>query len=209
MKFIDMSDRFARGLAAGLIASLFQFGLNLLSFFIFNMADRRYYNWASALIFNNKAQNFAESTIGALAQIGWATGLMVIFSYLIAAVNSKNLILKGFFYGAGSWFLIMAASFSIGLFEILEMSVGTAISMAVTSSIWGMTGAWILGILDRRYDAETEVAFKAEEKRIRTGRKFVINSVPSGKPLHKEPAGLLTKAVGLAKDPLKSFRQKS
>ncbi|MDR3585200.1 MAG: hypothetical protein P4L59_07735 [Desulfosporosinus sp.] len=151
MKIIDLKDRFARLLMAGTFASLILFTLNLFSYYILHFAKRRFINYAALMIFGREFSNFTEALISSIAQIGFSTGLIVILGHLILKERSGNYILKGLFIGFGSWFAIMSMCYIIGIHKILPITLGSATSYMLNSSIWGISNAWFLHMLDERY----------------------------------------------------------
>lgn len=156
MKFIDLHERFARSLVAGVVASVTLISLNLFSYYIIHLSKRRFINYASLIIFGRKFNNLAEAIFSSIAQIGFASGLLVISSYLIIREKRQNHLLRGLFLGIGSWFAIMAFAYMKGIHKVLPIDMGSAVSFMVTSAIWGVTGAWVLYALDRKYDEQTD-----------------------------------------------------
>lgn len=56
-------------------------------------------------------------------------------------------------------------SYMIGIEEKLHIDANSAISFMITSSIWGILGAWVLQALDMRYDTQTNTQLE-DKKRI-------------------------------------------
>lgn len=151
MKIIDLNDRFARRLVAGFLSSLILFALNMFSHYVLHISERRYINYAALMIFGREASNLIEEIFSSFAQIGFAAGLIIISSYFILKEKSRNTFWRGLFIGFGSWFAIMSISYIIGVHKILPMDIKSAVSFMIASSIWGIIGAWLLLILDKRY----------------------------------------------------------
>lgn len=151
MRIFDLKDRFVRSLVAGFIASIILFALNLFSYYILNFSNRRYINYSALMIFGREFRTTAEAILSSIAQISFATGLIVIFSYFILKKNGNNFIWRGAFIGFGSWFAIASLSYIIGVHKELPINITSAISFMITSLIWGILGAWFLHILDDRY----------------------------------------------------------
>lgn len=151
MRIFDIKERFIRSLVAGFFASIILFALNLFSYYVIHLSNRRYINYSSLIIFGREFSNLSEAILSSISQIFFATGLIVIFSYFILKESGKNFIWRGAFIGFGSWFAIMSISYIIGFHNRLPINTGSAISFMVTSIIWGITGAWFLRILDERY----------------------------------------------------------
>ena len=151
MTIIDPKDRFTRSLVAGFFASLILAALNLFSYYILHFSQRRFINYAAIMILGRPFNNFPEAFVSTIAQIGFATSLIVISSYVILKEKRESYLLRGLFIGFGSWFAILSVCYIIGVHKILVMDLGSAVSFLVTSVIWGIFGAWFLHMLDERY----------------------------------------------------------
>lgn len=151
MRMIDLRDRFGRSLIAGFAASLILWSLNLFSYYVLHFSKRRYINYSAIMIFGREFKNLAEAVISSVAQIGFATGLIVIFSYTILKPKRPNYLWRGLFIGFGSWFAIMSIMYLAGVHRRLDVDFGSALSFMITSIIWGMLGAWLLRRLDEKY----------------------------------------------------------
>jgi hypothetical protein len=150
MNVIDLKDRFARILIAGLFASVILFALNLFSYYILHFSNRRFINYSALMIFGRESNSFTEALISSIAQIGFSTGLVVILSPLVLKEKGKNYIWKGLSIGFGSWFGIMSLCYIIGIHKILAIHIGSATSFMIASLIWGTLAAWFLHMLDER-----------------------------------------------------------
>ncbi|EHQ92076.1 hypothetical protein [Desulfosporosinus youngiae] len=153
MKIIDLKDRFARSLVAGFFASLVLLALNLFSYYILHLSQRRFINYSALMIFGRQFNNFPEAFVSSIAQICFSTSLIVISSYLILKEKRETYLLRGLFVGFGSWFAILSSCYIIGIHNTLLMDLGSAISFFIASLIWGILGAWLLHILDERYES--------------------------------------------------------
>lgn len=171
MKVTNLRDRFARALVAGFFSSVILFGLNLFSYVI-HLSERRYINYSALIIFGREFNNLFEAILSSIAQIGFATGLFVIFSYLIIKEKKENIFWRGLFVGFGSWFAIMAFSYITGIHEKLPINIGSAISFMVTASIWGVSGSWFLHIMDERYGIQTETQLSGDKQEISKRKRY-------------------------------------
>lgn len=180
MKFIDFHERFARSLVAGVFASIILLSLNLFSHYVLHISKRRFINYSALIIFGRKFNNLAEAIFSSIAQIGFATGLIVILSYIILKEKRKNHILRGLFLGVGSWFAIMAFAYMKGIHKELPVDIGSGVSFMVTSGIWGIMGAWSLYALDKRYGNQVEIPLKSKQKNSKRVR-FLLTPVPANK----------------------------
>ncbi|WP_347489162.1 hypothetical protein ABDB91_18345 [Desulfoscipio sp. XC116] len=187
MRIIDLKDRFTRILLAGALASLILLGLNLFSYYALNFSERRFINYASLMILGRKESNLAETILSSVAQIGFATGIFLIFSYFLLKKNNKNYIIRGLFIGFGSWFAIMSLAYIIGLHKVLPMAFGSALSYMITSSIWGIAGASVLQTLDQRYGDKIKTQPEVKKLKISRRIKLFLSLGPSYKLIPKKP----------------------
>jgi len=185
MKVINPRDRFARALIAGVFSSVILFGLNLFSYYVLHLSERRYINYSALMIFGRKFNNLFEAILSSIAQIGFAAGLIVIFSYLILKEKRENNLWRGLFIGFGSWFSIMSFSYIIGIHEKLPINIGSAISFMVTSLIWGISGSWFLHILDERYGIQTETQLSGDKQEISKRKRYFFSTAPAYKIMSK------------------------
>lgn len=179
VKFINLHERFARSLFAGVFASITLLSLNLFSYYV-HLSKRRFINYAALIVFGRKFNNLAEAIFCSIAQIGFAAGLIVLSSYFVLKEKRQNRLLRGLFVGIGSWFSIMVFAYLKGIHKVLPIDIGSAISFVVTSAIWGITGAWVLYALDKRYSNEVEP--ELETKRNSYNRtKYFLTPAPANK----------------------------
>ncbi len=176
MNILDLKDRFARGFLAGLIATVSMAGLNLFSYYILGFTERRYYNFAATFIFGRRADALGEHILSQLVQIGHGVAMGIIFAYFIIGIRSKNYLLKGMLWGLTIEFLSFAIVIITRMDNILPVTLNTAISMLITSAIWGAVLARTLYILDERYETETD-----EKKNTKLNMKYVLSPVPAKK----------------------------
>ncbi|WP_066636085.1 hypothetical protein [Desulfolucanica intricata] len=138
------------------------------------------------MIFGRQFNNLAEAILSSIAQIGFATGIFVVFGYFTLKENKKNYFFRGLFIGFGIWFAIMSLSYIIGIHKILRMDFGSAISFMITSSIWGIVGAWVLQALDQRYGIKTETLSEVNKLKISRRMKLFLSPDPSYKIMTKK-----------------------
>lgn len=201
MKIIDLKDRFARGLVAGFIATLILAALNLFSFYVLEFTDKRLYNFAAAFIFGRTAETLGEHLFSQLVQIGFGTGMGLIFAYFIIGLRSPNYILKGWLWGLTVEFASFAIVVIAGMTDVLPLTLNTAISSAINASIWGIVLARGLYILDERYDVETEKVEKTKKpeeiKQQVIVNRYVFAPAPARKLQPTVKEGWLNKTIKL------------
>lgn len=132
-------DRFLRGLIAGVIGGI---AMNFFSFMsgIFGFTDLRMVDWASIIIYGHTPPfNQGEIIFGTMSHLIFTGFLGVVFSYLVTVIRSKNIIIKGWIYSSVIWFFIYAVTTFFRVEGTVPIALSTAISNAVSSSIYGIT----------------------------------------------------------------------
>lgn len=141
-------DRFSRGLIAGMAGGVLMNIWNLISYYFLNMADRRYLDWASVLIFGHLPTTFTETVYAQITQLIWAGFLGTIFAYVIPGVTSRTPLLKGTIWGFITGFILYAIAIIVRMPYFTRISTGTSISQFIGGIIWGLTMAYTLKLLD-------------------------------------------------------------
>ncbi|HBV86256.1 hypothetical protein [Desulfosporosinus sp.] len=145
-----LEDRFTRGFIAGLIGGVGSLAWGLFSKSILKFTELLYTDFASILIYGNKASSFIEKAFAQFVVFGfWGLG-GILFILLIPYLTSKNLIFKGAFWGAFIWFAsyVITLLFKVKGLEII--SVNTSISQLIGGLIWGGLLAIAIKYLDRK-----------------------------------------------------------
>lgn len=135
---LKITDRFTRGLLAGIIAGFITKAYDILAYYL-NFSTFRWLDVAGIIIYGRKPLSTVEAIFATLSTWFFHALLGVIFVYLIQRLfSSDNLFLKGWFYGVACWFLIYAL---IILFKVPEISIiplKTSVSNFIGASIWGL-----------------------------------------------------------------------
>ncbi|MBS4026410.1 MAG: hypothetical protein KGZ96_12130 [Clostridia bacterium] len=142
-------DRTLRGLAAGLIGSVVMNIWNLLSFYTLNLADKRFIDWSSTLVFGRMATSFSEIMLSLIFQVVWSSFFGVIFALLIPTITSQAYIIKGAVFGFLLSFIFYIVPMLFRVPFLAEATVGTVITEMVGGTIWGITTAVVLAYLSK------------------------------------------------------------
>jgi hypothetical protein len=94
--------------------------------------------------------DLGETIIALIGQVVFTGFLSICFTYLVPAVTSKNLWLKGWLFGILSWFFIYAVFILYKMPDFGNRSVESVISYFITSSIYGIIQAEALLYFEKR-----------------------------------------------------------
>lgn len=141
-------DRFSRGLVAGLAGGVSMNIWSLISYHVLHIADRRYLDWASVLLFGHLPINITQTVYAQITQLIWSGFLGVVFAYLIPAVTSRGYILKGAVWGFVTGFVLYSIAILIRMPYFAKIETGTSISQFIGGLIWGTILAYTLRLMD-------------------------------------------------------------
>ena len=145
-------DRFTRGLIAGVVAAIIQTIVGYILFYL-KFTELLWHNFASVMIYGREPLLFGERIF---AEIGvwFFSGLMgILFSYLIATINSRNYLLKGVVFAETVWFGTFAITLLFKVDEFKVITFKTSIANFALAAIWGLLTAEILRRLDIRQNS--------------------------------------------------------
>ncbi|WP_238455617.1 DUF6789 family protein [Desulfolucanica intricata] len=151
---MNINDRLARGFLAGIVGSIAMNIFNLISYYL-GIAELRFLDWAAVVIYGTKPENIFETIFAQLIQIIFASILGIIFAYLIPQIGSINYYLRGWLYGASTWFLLYVISLLYKIELTIPLHVDTAASDFLGSSIYGLVLAKTLFWLDNKVKIDT------------------------------------------------------
>jgi len=141
-------DRFFRGFIAGVVGGLIMNAWSLFSFHILHFTDRRYLDWASAVLYGHLPSSTFEAVYALIIQILWVGLLGILFAFLVPTITSRGYLLKGLIYGLSIGFLIYAIPTLLQMPELAETPVKTTVSDHIGGFIWGLTMAYTLHRMD-------------------------------------------------------------
>ncbi|MEW5954099.1 MAG: hypothetical protein AB1815_10315 [Bacillota bacterium] len=147
-----MRDRLARGFIAGLTAGV---AMNVISHIFFNLgwAELRYLDWAGVMIYGYRPVTFYEVAFAQLAQLIFVGVLGVVFACLIPLLTSRNYHLRGWLFSSFIWFLLHGITLLFDVEATIPMHVGTAATNLIGASVYGITLAEVLRMLDHKIKA--------------------------------------------------------
>lgn len=146
---MNLNDRLAMGLLAGLTAGVAMNVVNLTAFYS-GIGELRYLDWAAIVIYGTRPVSFAEAVFALMAQIIFVGLLGVVFAYLIRAISSRNLLLRGWLFGAAVWFSLYGITFLFNVQQTIPVRLDTALNDFVGASVFGLVLAAVLRRLAER-----------------------------------------------------------
>lgn len=147
---MTLNDRLTRGLLAGMVAGFPSLAWGLFSKHVLHFTTLLYSDFAAILTYGKKAETISGQLFSQLVVfMFWGLG-GIVFAYLVRYVTSKNLILKGFLWGAMVWFLSYVITVLYKVPGILIIPLKTAVSQLIGGLIWGGFLAVCFNYLDQK-----------------------------------------------------------
>lgn len=140
MKLTD--DIFLKGYIAGIVAAVATTIVDLISYSS-NFSQVRYLDFASIVMFERFPTTIMETIFAQIIDIFWQGFLGALFAFIITKVITPNyLIIKGWLFGTGMWFVIYGASRLFSLPALGTVSLQTSFSHFITASIYSLVLAY-------------------------------------------------------------------
>ncbi|MDW7683838.1 MAG: DUF6789 family protein [Bacillota bacterium] len=133
-----MKDRFLNGFIAGFLGGVAMSILNLISYYVLNIAELLYLDWASVLIFGYRFATMLEAVIGQLGQLFFSALLGILFAYLLPLTSSRYYLFKGWVYSLVVWFGAYAVATLFKVTPLMPIKPDTVMSNIVTASVYGL-----------------------------------------------------------------------
>lgn len=150
---MDLTDRFARGLIAGLVAGVVMNIISIVSYSL-DITELRFLDWSAIAVYGQKPENLAEAVFAQFAQFIFVGVLGVFFAYLIVAIGNKNYLLKGWLYGSGMWFVLYGITILFHIEATIPLHLDTAATDFIGSTGYGLVLAATLKLLGERVTQE-------------------------------------------------------
>lgn len=146
---MDLRDRFTRGcmvgLAGGIATTLIGYLFSLLKFGTLRFAD-----FAAIFIYGREAKGLFEVLFAILIHWGFSAAAGIIFVYLLKAIKTMNLLLKGWVYGVSIWFTAYITTELFKIPEFATISFQNAVANFLTASLYGIVMAEAYLYLDQK-----------------------------------------------------------
>lgn len=146
-----MNEKFIRSFVAGVIGGIIKDTVDFIFYYLFHFGNYRYVDFAAEVIYGNKPKFWWDTTFAQFIELIFCGFLGVLFYTLIPEETKKNSLIKGWLYGVAIWLFlcIMGMVYKIPFFSKIPWP--TANSDFITSSVYGITLAWVLRFLDQKY----------------------------------------------------------
>ncbi|MFZ5944765.1 MAG: hypothetical protein ACOYVD_11680 [Bacillota bacterium] len=144
-----MKDRITSGFIAGIVAAL---AMNIVDWlgYLVGLYDERLLNWASMMTLGRLPNNLFEVMFTQIEQIVFSGFLGIPFALILLKLTSGNYLFKGWLYGVIANEGIYAISILLKLDNFTTHTLNATISHFLSASVYGITLAYTLGVLDRR-----------------------------------------------------------
>ena len=145
-----LDDRFTRGLLAGVLGGIPALVWGLLSKYVLRFTDMLFLEFAAILVYGKPAVTLADRVFAQVVVFAFYGICGILFVFLVPYITSKNLVLKGFIWGAFIWFFSYMVTFLFKVPGLLNMNLSTSVSQLIGGVVWGVFLAIVLQYFDKR-----------------------------------------------------------
>ena len=146
---MTIHDRSTIGILAGTAAGLITKAYDLLAHY-FGISTMRWMDFSGIMLFGYKPQTLTAQILATLGMLFFHAGMAITFVYFIKPLTSKNLLLKGWFFGTGLWFAIYAIFHLFKVPEMASLPIKTVASSFAGATVWGLSMAMIINWLENK-----------------------------------------------------------
>lgn len=150
---MTLNDRFVQGLIAGICGGISSLAWGMFSRYVLRFTTMLYADFAAALVYGQKAANLPEKLFSHFVVFMFFGLDGILFAFLLKAINRKNLLLKGLFWGGLIWFISYVITLLFKVPGLLKVPFRTAVSQLIGGLIWGATTALVLNYLEDKVPA--------------------------------------------------------
>ncbi|MFB6467888.1 hypothetical protein ACE38V_13955 [Cytobacillus sp. Hz8] len=137
-----ISDKFTRGWVAGACGGLLGGILGFQPYYI-GISSMRITDWSSILVLGRKPPFSLTDQLYGLFVLAWSTGCVgIIFAFLLPLLTEKNIYFKGWIIFLIPWWLIYLLTALAKIEGTLNLSVMTALTNGISTSIMGLTAVY-------------------------------------------------------------------
>ena len=145
-----MTDRFLRGVAAGVIAYAPTWLYNYVAYSFFHFPKYRFADFASVMILGIPARGSIELWFARLVTLFFLALCGAVFAFLVPQLTSRYLYFKGWFYSVTIWFLCFTVTKLFKIPYLSSQDINTALSNLIAATIWGLSLAYTMQLLVKR-----------------------------------------------------------
>lgn len=132
-----MQGRFRRAFVAGLLAGVIADSINYILRYVFHLTTQLYRDYVSVLVLGRPATQLGDIIFSQLCQVLFTGLLGVAFTYFLKYAGQDDKRLRGAVYGGAWWFLLILGSRAFSLAPEASVPLGTAVSLASTTVLYG------------------------------------------------------------------------
>jgi hypothetical protein len=144
---MTINDKFTRGWVAGTLGGLIGGIIGFLPY-TFGISQLRNSDWLAVLIFGRPQPFSLAEYIYALIVGAGLTGVTgIIFAFLIPVINKENIYFKGWIIFLIPWWTIYLITALAKIEGVLNLSVMTALSDGIVTSIVGLVSVYFYRLL--------------------------------------------------------------
>lgn len=158
-----INDRFTRGLIAGIVAGIMQDALDYAAYLL-ELNQLRYLDWVGVMMFGRTPVTLLETLLALGGELFFSGVLGVLFAYLVPQIGSKNILIKSWMYGVGTWFSIYGIMTLFKVRGLAAVDAITASTDVITSSVYGLILGYMLSRINQKYYFAPVPARKHERK---------------------------------------------
>ncbi|WP_040378262.1 DUF6789 family protein [Dethiobacter alkaliphilus] len=193
-----MRDRFTNGFISGIVGSLIgvpiSFILQALGF-----AEVQAVDFTAKLLYGRPAMMTSEIVWATIIGIGFAGIFGALFAYLILAIDSKYLYLKGLLYGPIVFYLWYSFVLLTIVGQVEVITLTTSIANTVANMIYGLVLAVAYNYLDEKELIGEDKALETEKVKIKkpliTSKKYTLLSEQTKELHHHRKTNIFGKAA--------------
>lgn len=145
-----MLDRFTAGLLSGTFGGILMNIWSFISYHPLNFEEHRFVDWTGVMLYGQLPKTFLEVTVALLIHLLFVGFLGGIFALILPLLGSENYLLKGTTYAVFLGFIFFAIPTLFREPTFVKTPVDTVISNLIGASIYGLTLAQTLHMIDNR-----------------------------------------------------------
>lgn len=135
---MTLKDRFTFGFYSGVVAGLIMNALNLISYYVLNIATLRYIDFMAIIIYGNKPMNTFDSILALTIHLGFTGMCGVLYVYIVPLIRTQNHMFKGILFGLTIFLLTYSITFLFKVNDLIIIPPYTVASNVITASIYGL-----------------------------------------------------------------------
>ncbi len=150
-------DRFYRGFVAGISGGILMTIWDLISFHLLDFTEHRYLDWCAVMLLGDRPSTIIEAVYALFTHLVWAGFLGIIFAFIVKGIGEQGLLAKGVIIGFIIGFLLYTIPKLFQTGPLYATPIESVISNHLGAVIWGLTTAYVLHLLNKKYEETGEI----------------------------------------------------